>query len=110
MDNIIAVFSSSRADGNTRKLLDSIASQINIEMVDLADYSFSEYDYQYNNQEDDFPLLIARVLAYEKLIFASPVYWYAVTPTMKKFLDRISDLLDLPHFLDSGRQLRAKTA
>ena len=29
---------------------------------------------------------------------------------MKKFLDRISDLLELPHLLDTGRRLRGKTA
>ena len=52
--------------------------------------------------------LIETILSYEKIIFASPVYWYSVTPTMKKFLDRISDLLDLPHLLDSGRRLRGK--
>ncbi len=29
---------------------------------------------------------------------------------MKKFLDRISDLLELPHMLDNGRRLKGKTA
>ena len=88
----------------------SIANQINIDIVDLAQYTFSEYDYEHNNQKDDFLPLIERVLAYENVVFASPVYWYSVTPTMKKFLDRISDLLDLPQLLNSGRQFRGKNA
>jgi len=110
MNNIVAVFSSSRSNGNTRKLLASIATRINIDVIDLSEYTFSEYDYDHKNQGDDFLTLIDEVLAYDKIIFASPVYWYSVTPTMKKFLDRISDLLDLPHLLDSGRRFRGKTA
>lgn len=110
MADTIAVFSSSRSNGNTKKLLISIAKQINIDIVDLAEYTFSEYDYEYNNQEDDFLSLIEKVLDYKKIIFASPVYWYSVTPTMKKFLDRISDLLELPKLLNTGRRFRGKTA
>ena len=36
-----------------------------------------------------------RILAFDRIIFASPVYWYAVSPAMKVFLDRSSDFLDL---------------
>ncbi|KGK01193.1 flavodoxin family protein [Thalassotalea sp. ND16A] len=110
MNNTVAIFSSARANGNTEKLLNSFALNTDIDIIDLSDYSFSEYDYEYKNQDDDFMPLIEKMLSYEKIIFASPVYWYAVTPTMKKFLDRISDLLELPHLLDSGRRLRGKTA
>ncbi|WNC70441.1 NAD(P)H-dependent oxidoreductase [Thalassotalea psychrophila] len=112
MNNTVAILSSARAHGNTEKLLNSFTlnTNINVDIIDLSKYSFSEYDYNYNNQDDDFLPLMEKILSYEKIIFASPVYWYAVTPTMKKFLDRISDLLDLPHLLDSGRRLRGKTA
>ena len=110
MNNIVAVFSSSRSNGNTEKLLTSIASIIGIDIINLSKYTFSEYDYDHKNQDDDFLRLINKILAYDKIIFASPVYWYSVTPTMKKFLDRISDLLELPNLLDTGRRLRGKTA
>jgi multimeric flavodoxin WrbA len=110
MSTTVAVFSSSRSNGNTRKLLANVASKINIDTIDLSEYTFSDYDYEHKNEGDDFLPLIDRVLAYENIIFASPVYWYSVTPVMKKFLDRISDLLELPHLLDTGRRLRGKTA
>ena len=110
MNNTIAIFSSARANGNTEKLLNSLALNTDINIIDLSGYRFSEYDYEYRNQDDDFLPVIEKILSYEKIIFASPVYWYAVTPTMKKFLDRISDLLSVPHLLDSGRRLRGKTA
>ena len=51
-----------------------------------------------------------RVLDFDQIIFASPVYWYAVSPPMKVFLDRISDFLDLPDLLNDGRRLRGKRA
>lgn len=110
MNNTVAIFSSARANGNTKKLLNSVTLNTNIDIIDLSDYNFSDYDYDYKNQDDDFLPLIEKILSYEKIIFASPVYWYAVTPTMKRFFDRISDLLDLPHLLNSGRRLRGKTA
>ena len=110
MSTTVAVFSSSRSNGNTGKLLASVASNISIDTIDLSEHTFSDYDYEYENQGDDFLSLIDKVLGYENIIFASPVYWYSVTPAMKKFLDRISDLLELPHLLDTGRRLRGKTA
>ena len=50
------------------------------------------------------------MLGFEQIIFASPVYWYSLSPAMKVFMDRLSDLLDLPDLLDKGRQLRGKRA
>jgi len=51
-----------------------------------------------------------RVLAHDQILFASPIYWYAVSPAMKIFLDRISDFLELPDLLAQGRRLRGKNA
>jgi multimeric flavodoxin WrbA len=50
------------------------------------------------------------VLSHEQIIFATPIYWYAASPTMKIFLDRISDFLELPDLLPEGRRLRGKNA
>ncbi len=66
MNNTVAVFSSSRSNGNTEKLLTSIAGKINIDIIDLSEYAFSEYDYDHKNQGDEFLSLINRVVAYEK--------------------------------------------
>jgi multimeric flavodoxin WrbA len=51
-----------------------------------------------------------RVLACDQIIFATPIYWYAASPAMKVFLDRISDFLELPDLLPEGRRLRGKKA
>jgi multimeric flavodoxin WrbA len=104
----IALFSSSRRNGNTGQLMDRIASELGIEVIDLATKNMSAYDYEHQNRDDDFEPLMRRILEFDRIIFASPVYWYAVSPAMKVFLDRISDFLDLADLLEDGRRLRGK--
>jgi multimeric flavodoxin WrbA len=106
----IALFASSRRHGNTGQLTDQIAQALEIEVIDLGDKLISAYDYQHRNRNDDFEGVMARILGFEQIIFASPVYWYAASAPMKIFLDRISDFLDLPELLASGRALRGKHA
>ena len=110
MLSAIALFASSRRNGNTGQLMDRIASELDIEVIDLATKRMSAYDYEHRNRNDDFEELMKRALAFDQLIFATPVYWYSVSPPMKVFLDRISDFLDLPDLLDDGRRLRGKEA
>lgn len=108
MLDTIALFSSSRRNGNTGQWMDRIAKELEIEVVDLATRNISAYDYEHRNRSDDFEPLMKRVLEFEQIIFASPVYWYSVSPPLKIFLDRISDFLDLPDLLEDGRRLRGK--
>jgi len=109
MPRPIALFASSRRHGNTGQFMDRVAAQLGIGVTDLGTLSFSPYDYEHRNRGDDFEPLMMRVLEHDAIIFASPVYWYAVSPPMKSFLDRISDFLDLDDLLDHGRRLRGKT-
>jgi multimeric flavodoxin WrbA len=110
MLSTIALFSSSRRLGNTGQFIDRMALELNIEVVDLSSQRMSSYDYDHGNRNDDFEPLMRRVLAHDQIIFATPIYWYAVSPAMKVFLDRISDLLELPDLLSEGRRLRGKNA
>jgi multimeric flavodoxin WrbA len=106
---MIALFSSSRRHGNTGQLMDRIALELGCEVVDLAALRMSAFDYEHRNRDDDFEPLMSRVLTHKQIIFATPIYWYAVSPAMKVFLDRISDYLDLPDLLPMGRRLRGKS-
>ncbi len=110
MLSTIALFSSSRRLGNTGRLIDRIALELNIEVVDLAGLRVSSYDYDHLNRNDDFEPLMKHVLAHDQIVFATPIYWYAVSPAMKVLLDRLSDLLELPDLLSEGRRLRGKNA
>lgn len=110
MLSTIALFSSSRRQGNTGRLIDRIGAELDIEIVDLGGLRMSPYDYDHRNRDDDFEPLMRRVLAHDQIVFATPIYWYAVSAAMKIFLDRISDFLDLPDLLADGRRLRGKNA
>lgn len=105
----IALFASARRHGNTGAFMDRIAGELGCEVVDLAALSIAPYDYEHSHRGDDFEPLFRRVLQFDRIIFASPVYWYTVSSAMKNFLDRITDFLDLPELLDEGRRLRGKT-
>jgi multimeric flavodoxin WrbA len=108
MPSTIALFASSRRHGNTGQLMDRIAKELKIEVIDLARLNISPYDYDHNNRDDDFEPLMQHVLGYEQIILASPVYWYGVSAPMKVFLDRVSDFLDIPELQEQGRRLRGK--
>jgi NAD(P)H-dependent FMN reductase len=110
MQSTIALFSSARRLGNTGRFMDRIASVLDVEVVDLASQRIAPYDYDHRNRDDDFETLMQRVLGFDQIIFATPIYWYAVSPAMKIFLDRISDLLEVPGLLAAGRRLRGKAA
>lgn len=108
MGEVVALLGSARRNGNTGQLLDDVARELSCDVVDLASLKISAYDYSHQNQQDDFLPTVRRLLQYEKIIFASPVYWYSFSAQMKLFIDRTSDLLDLPELLAIGRQLRGK--
>jgi len=110
MTDAIALFASARRHGNTGTLMDRIAGESGIEVVDLGELKIAPYDYEHSHRGDDFEPLFRRVLEIDRLIFASPVYCYAVAPPMKAFFDRITDFLDLPELQNEARRLRGKTA
>src|SRR5690606_5501966 len=69
--------------------------------------NISHFDYEHLNRNDDFIKLIQTILnKYDVLIFATPVYWYAMSGIMKVFFDRLTDLLRIEK--DTGRKLRNK--
>ncbi|NQY93064.1 MAG: NAD(P)H-dependent oxidoreductase [Campylobacteraceae bacterium] len=110
MKKTIAIMGSSRRSGNTGKLIDLIADELNIEVIDLNSKEISFFDYEHSNINDDFIPLMKYLLSYDNIIFVSPVYWFAMSAQMKVFIDRMSDFLSLDELKDMGRELRNKSA
>ncbi len=102
----LIILGSSRSNGDTRKVTDAFAQLTHADFIDLNDYNISYYDYEHRNQDDDFLLVFQKLLQYDQVIFATPVYWYSMSAVMKTFFDRISDVLKIRK--DLGRQLRGK--
>ena len=103
----ITILGSSRKDGETYKVICETVENSDWDIIDLNDYTFSYYDYEHNNRNDDFlPLMKKIVENYDTLIFATPVYWYSMSGIMKVFFDRLTDLLEIDKEL--GRKLAGK--
>jgi len=103
----VLFLASARSDGHTRKICTHISDISAIPCLDFNDFNISYYDYHQGNEKDDFIKVIEQILAYDTIIFATPVYWYSMSAQMKTFLDRFTDLLKIRK--DLGRQLKAKS-
>jgi len=95
---------SSNSHGNTRKIVDAIITKTNADFIDLNTYKVSYFDYEHGNKADDFVKIATQMVQYEQIIFATPIYWYAMSAQLKTFFDRMTDLLTIHKPL--GRQLR----
>ena len=104
----LIILGSSRKDGDTKKIVDELIGISGWDFIDLNNYNISYYDYEHKNLDDDYLPLMRKIIAeYDVLIFATPVYWYAMSGIMKVFFDRITDLPD--NEKDLGRKLRGKS-
>lgn len=107
MKRSVIVQGSSRSDGDTYKITNYIATNNNIDVIDLYTKNIGHYDYEYKNEGDDFIDLMTHIIeTYDTIIFATPVYWYSMSGILKVFFDRISDLLQTHK--NTGRKLRGK--
>lgn len=104
----VVVLGSSRSFGNTRQVIDAFGSiEKDIDIIDLNNYDIGYFDYEFKNANDDFFPLMEKVLAYDNIVFATPIYWYTMSAQLKTFFDRISDLLKGEN-KPVGRKLRGK--
>ena len=75
--------------------------------MDLLDLYISPYDYSNNySKRDDFLKIVDELLKSNVIVFATPVYWYAMSGLMKTFFDRLTDIVTTKKHL--GRQLKGK--
>lgn len=101
----IIILGSSNSQGDTSKMASFISEKTGFQIVDIKTKNIAEFDYEFKNKDDDFhPLMKQMVDNYELIVFATPVYWYAMSGYMKTFFDRISDCLKTEK--DTGRKLR----
>jgi len=110
MNSTIAIFSSARKNGNTDKLLQQLNKQWPMEIIDLDSLTIGAYNYENDYRSDDFHPLIDRMLLSENILFVSPVYWSGVTSPMKTFIDRTTELLDIPELKSKAKLLKNKKA
>lgn len=96
---ITVLFGGSRPEGNTAQLTKSAVEGLDYKWIDLTDYQFNPVrDFRHENRDitsynDDYKQVIDQVLESDTVIFASPVYWYSVSASLKAFIDHWSETL-----------------
>ena len=102
------LLASARSAGHTHAAANYLGHLLPADLIELRDYRIAPFDYAHAQRHDDFLPLMRRLLAdYDRLVLATPVYWYAMSAQLKIFLDRFTDLLTIEKPL--GRQLRGKS-
>jgi multimeric flavodoxin WrbA len=105
--SVAVVLGTSKTDGNTRSLVDAFIAKSDADIFDLSLFKISFFDYSHKNNADDFLPLIHKLVTYDHLVFATPIYWYSMSAQLKVFFDRLSDLLTIEK--DLGRKLKGKS-
>lgn len=76
--------------------------------MELATLNLQPFDYAQPIQQDDFERVVERLLAHQRIVFATPVYWYAMSGRMKTLFDRLTDLSSDRDHGRRGRALRRR--
>lgn len=107
MGKALVIIGTSRCDGETSKSVDVLNQGFGADILNLSDYQIGFYDYQHENEKDGFYDISMRMIDYSTIVFATPVYWYAMSAQMKVFIDRFSDLITVRK--QDGRALANKS-
>jgi multimeric flavodoxin WrbA len=96
---ILALYGSSRPNGNSEKLAETAFEGLEITHVYLRDRNIQPIVDQRHEEggfqpvDDDYDVTIQQVLEHDTLVFVTPLYWYGMSGTMKNFVDRWSQSL-----------------
>lgn len=106
-DTPLIILGSARKESDTARFVQHLFQDQAYEVLDLLDYRVAPYSYEHAYPaSDDFMQLSERLLQHKCIIFASPVYWYAMSGLMKIFFDRLTDLITIRK--EYGRKLRGR--
>jgi multimeric flavodoxin WrbA len=106
-DECLILWASSRVEGNTQKSIKILSKDKSTHTINLSAQKFGFYDYESKNKNDDFLNISEKMLKAKIIVFATPVYWYAMCSQMKIFFDRLSDLITIRK--KDGRALAGKS-
>lgn len=104
----LVILASARKRSDTRSFLNKIFADKDYELIDLLDFNILPYSYSNDYSDtDEFLKVVDEMLKHEIIVFATPVYWYAMSGQMKTFFDRFTDIVTTKKHI--GRQLNGKS-
>lgn len=103
----LVILGSARKHSDTEKVVRQLFREQEMQVLDLLDYKLYPYSYSGEYPADDqFREVVHVLLQHQVLVWATPVYWYAMSSKMKVLFDRLTDLVTIQKPL--GRQLKGK--
>ena len=114
--SIVVIYGSTRQEGNTERLTGRVIEGLDVEEIYLRDFNIQPIDdYRhadggFPDVDDDYDQLVERMMKHDTFIFATPIYWYSMTGTMKNFIDRWSQTMRDTNFPGFKEQLGTKKA
>jgi multimeric flavodoxin WrbA len=102
----LVIFGSAREDGGTMEAVNLVVGSHPITLVNLLEKDIQPYAYTDKASADDFLPIAQQMTEAETIIFATPVYWYAMSGRLKNFFDRFTDLITVRK--DMGRALKGR--
>lgn len=96
---ILVLYGSSRENGNTELLTESVLKGIKHSKIYLREKNIVPIEDKRHSPEgfqpvnDDYDDVIRELLNHDVIFFSTPIYWYGMSGTMKNFVDRWSQSL-----------------
>jgi multimeric flavodoxin WrbA len=106
MKEPLIIIGSSRKPSDTKSFVNDVFRNTPHKQLDLLDFKIIPYNYDGIYPADDFNKLAEEILQHDTIIFATPVYWYAMSAVMKQVFDRFTDLVTIRKA--TGRLLKGK--
>jgi putative NADPH-quinone reductase len=104
--NIVAIIGSARGDGHSARLVEAVLAGRHARRFDLGSSYIRDYEYGRAVEGDDFLAVAEALASADGVLFATPVYWYAMSGVLKRFFDRLTDLVTVQKPL--GRRLAGR--
>jgi multimeric flavodoxin WrbA len=105
MRNLV-ILGTAREDSHTLKAVNSLSPFSDFDLIDLRNFKIGHYNYDHSKNDDDFLKLAQKMAEAKNIIFATPVYWYAMSGPLKVFFDRLTELLSTHK--EIGKSLKGK--
>ncbi|MEH7342927.1 flavodoxin family protein [Bacillus sp. JJ1532] len=113
---IAVIYGGSRPNGNTETLTKLATQGLVVEEIYLKEYLIEPILDKRHAEEgfpevnDDYNVVIDRILPHDILLFSTPIYWYSMSGIMKNFIDRWSQTLRDTKYPDFKKQMSQKRA
>lgn len=103
MAEVVVVLGSARKESDTEEAVRKLCPYSKYEIVDLREFNISHYEYDHIlNKNDEFLKVVTKLTESNVIVFATPVYWYAMSGRLKVFLDRFTELLSTYKTMGKG--------